>query len=140
FAREMAPTGGERVTIERMRRDLVRGAPVPRLGFDETALRSVGTLQRDEEVETARERSAEDLVLRIAAHALERIEQERGHARLIEGRDVARALVFRTPLDRMVGIAPVLVLDRLEHADRFDRGALEIGIRLERVRAGEPRQ
>ena len=40
--------------------------------------------------------------------------------------------MLRAPLDRVVGVAAVPMLDPLERADRLDRGALEVGIALER--------
>ena len=53
-------------------------------------------------------------VARIAPQALEAEEREGRDARLVEGRDVARAGVLGAPLERVVREAAVGVLDRLE--------------------------
>jgi hypothetical protein len=75
---EETPAARERVHVERVRRDLVLGTPVPRLGLDETALDAVRRLQRARELERAADRSGEERIARIAAQRLEREDQEAG--------------------------------------------------------------
>ena len=130
----------EREDVKGVRGDLIRRAPIPRLGLNQPTLAAIWPLQRPQEGEPPSERRRKDWVGRIAAQEPQRFKQEARHSRLVERGDVRAPRVLTAPLCWVVGISTVRELNALQNTDRLDRGALELFVSLQGVRARQPHE
>ena len=99
--------------------DLVRRAPVPRLGLEQARLDAIGPDEADEEVEAALQLAPPGAGCGIESGTLQGEGQEARHAGLVEGGGIAGSWMAGASLDGVVRDAPVGPRQRVE-----DRGPL----------------